>query len=162
KAAVFWGRAGKQSLARSAFVETEEQLRSALNQIAALPVTPALRQEEIDLQVRIITPLMHIKGTALETKSAIERARLLIEQAEASGEPPEDPLLLFSVLSALWTFALWTSSTMASAGEAARALAGQMLELAEKQRSRVPLLMAHCNMGFSMLLVGETAKSVEH
>jgi hypothetical protein len=27
-----------------------------------------------------------------------ERARLLIEQAEALGEPPEDPLMFFSVL----------------------------------------------------------------
>ena len=33
-----------------------------------------------------------------ETKAAIEQARLLIEQAEALGEPPEDPLLLFSGL----------------------------------------------------------------
>ena len=42
---------------------------------------------------------MHIKGYAApETKAAVERARLLIEQAEALGEPPEDPLLLFSVL----------------------------------------------------------------
>ena len=37
-----------------------------------------------------------------ETKAAAERARLLIEQAEALGEPPEDPLLLFSVLAAFW------------------------------------------------------------
>ena len=35
---------------------------------------------------------------ASETKAAVERARLLIEKAEALGEPPEDPLLLFSVL----------------------------------------------------------------
>ena len=32
----------------------------------------------------------------------MERARLLIEQAEALGEPPEDPLLLFSVLYGYW------------------------------------------------------------
>ena len=39
------------------------------------------------------------KGYAApETKAAVERARLLIDQAEARGEPPEDPLLLFSVL----------------------------------------------------------------
>ena len=31
-----------------------------------------------------------------------EQARLLIEQAEALGEPPEDPLLLFSVLYGFW------------------------------------------------------------
>jgi hypothetical protein len=42
---------------------------------------------------------MHIKGYgAPETKAAAEHARLLIEQAEALGEPPEDSLLLFLVL----------------------------------------------------------------
>ena len=44
-----------------------------------------------------------MKGYAApETKAAVERARLLIEQAEALGEPPEDPLLLFSVLDGFW------------------------------------------------------------
>jgi hypothetical protein len=58
-----------------------------------------LRREEIKLQVALITPLNHIKGNAApETKAAVEKAHLLIEQAEALGEPPEDPLLLFSVL----------------------------------------------------------------
>jgi hypothetical protein len=39
-----------------------------------------------------------VKGYAApESKAAVERARLLIEEAEALGEPPEDPLLLFSV-----------------------------------------------------------------
>ena len=33
-----------------------------------------------------------------ETKAAVDRANLLIEQAEAIGEPPEDPLLLQWVL----------------------------------------------------------------
>jgi hypothetical protein len=32
------------------------------------------------------------------TKAAAERAHVLIEQAKPLGEPPEDPLLLFSVL----------------------------------------------------------------
>jgi hypothetical protein len=45
-----------------------EQLTRALDQIATLPATPTLRREQIKLQVA-----------------------LLIEQAEALGEPPEDP-----------------------------------------------------------------------
>ena len=53
---------------------------------------------------RAHTPLIHVKGFAApETKAAVERARLLIEQAEALGEPPEDPLLLFSVLFGVWS-----------------------------------------------------------
>ena len=47
--------------------------------------------------------MMTTKGYAApETKAALQRARMLIEQAEALGEPPEDPLLLFSVLYGVW------------------------------------------------------------
>src|SRR5262249_35544993 len=99
KAAGPWGKAGQRSLARSALVEAVEQLRRALAQIASIPSTPALRREQIKLQVTLITPLFHVEGySAPEARAAAERAHLLIEQAEALGEPLEDPLLLFSVL----------------------------------------------------------------
>jgi hypothetical protein len=62
---------------------------------------------------------MHLKGHAApETKAAVERARSLIEQAEALGEPLDDPLLLFSVL-----FALWTANAVAFNGDVCRDLA---------------------------------------
>src|SRR5262249_45214454 len=103
RAAALWGKAGLRSAQRSALVEAAEQLRRALDQIATLTTTPALRREEIKLQVALITPLLHVSGyAALETRAAVERARLLIQQAEAFGEPPEDPLLLFSVLYGFW------------------------------------------------------------
>src|SRR4029077_16164711 len=103
KAAGLWGKAGQQSQARSALAEAAAQLTRAREQIATLPGTPALRREQIKLQVALINPLMHVKGyAAAETKAAAEQARLMIEQAEALGEPPEDPLLLFSVLYAFW------------------------------------------------------------
>jgi predicted ATPase len=87
KAAFLWGKAGQRSLDRSALVEAIEQLR-ALDQIATLPTTPELRRERIKLQVALITPLLNVKGyAALELKAAVEQARLLIEQAEALGEP---------------------------------------------------------------------------
>ena len=99
KAASQWGKAGQRSLARSALIEAVSQLTRALDQIATVPASSALRREEIKLQVALLNPLMHIKGYAApETKAAVERARLLIEQAEARGEHLEDPLLLFSVL----------------------------------------------------------------
>ena len=103
KAVGLWGKAGQRSLERSALVEAIEQLTRALDQIATLPATPALRREQIKLQVALITPLMHVKGHAPpETTAAAEQARILIEQAEALGEPLEDPLLLFSVLYGFW------------------------------------------------------------
>ena len=58
----------------------------------------------------------------------MERARLLIEKAEALGEPPDDPLLLFSVL-----YGFWASSYVGFNGAVMRDLAAQFLALAEKQ-----------------------------
>jgi hypothetical protein len=104
-------QAGERSLERSALVEAAEQLTRALDQMSALPSTPARRREQIKLQVALIAPLIPLKGHAApETKAAAERARLLIEQAEALGEPLEDPLLLFSVRYAFWVANYWRSA----------------------------------------------------
>ena len=40
--------------------------------------------------------------TLPDPAARMERARTLIENAEALGEPPEDPLLLYSVLFGFW------------------------------------------------------------
>ena len=77
KATLLWGKAGQRSLERSALVEAATQLTRALDQIATLPATPALRREQIKLQVALINPIGHLKGNAApETRAAIERARL--------------------------------------------------------------------------------------
>ena len=158
KAAGLWGKAGQRSLERSALVEAAEQLTRALAQIATLPATPALRREQIKLQVALITPLMHVKGYAApETKAAAERARLLIEQAEALGEPPEDPLLLFSVL-----YGFWVANYVAFNGDVMRDLAAQFLALAEKQGATVPLMVGHRLMGASLLHTGDIAQGRVH
>jgi len=158
KAAGLWGKAGQKSLARSALIEAAEQLIRSLDQIASLPATPALRREEIKLQVGLVNALLHVKGGAApETKAAVERARLLIEQAEALGEPPEDPLPLFSVL-----YGYWVASFAAFNGDVVRELAAQFLALAEKQRATAPLMTGHCLMGVSLLYTGDIAQGRAH
>jgi hypothetical protein len=137
EAVALWGKAGQRSLARSALVEAVEQLTRALDLIASLTATPAIRREQIKLQVALITPLIHVKGYAApETKEAAERARLLIEQASAAGELPEDPLLLFSVL-----YGFWVANYVAFNGEVVRELAAQFLVFAQKQTATVPLMV---------------------
>ena len=158
KAASLWGKAAQRSVERSALVEAIEQLTRALAQIATLPATPALRREQIKLQVALITPLIHIKGyVAPETKAAVERARLLIEQAEALGEPLDDPLLLFSVL-----FGFWLASLVAFNGDVLRELAAQFLALAERQGATAPLMIGHHMMGVSLATTGDFAQGREH
>jgi predicted ATPase len=119
---------------------------------------PAFRREEIKLQVGLITPLLHVSGYAApKTRAAVERARLLIEQAEALGEPPEDPLLLFSVL-----YFLWVEKLVAFNGDVVRELAVQFLALAEKQTATAPLMIGHRLMGLTLLHTGGIAEGRAH
>ena len=158
KAAHLWGRAAQRSVERSALVEAIAQFTRGLDQMETLPTTPALRREEIELQVALITPLIHVKGYAApETTEAVERARLLIEKAEALGEPPEDPLLLFSVL-----YGLWVVKLVALDGDEMRQLATQFLELAEKHGRTPLLMMGHRLTGVSLMLLGDIAQSRTH
>ena len=158
KAAGLWGEAGQRSLERSALVEATAQFTQGLDLIARLTATPALRREQIKLQVALITPLIHTKGySAPETKAAAERARLLIEQAERLGEPPEDPLLLFSVL-----YGFWYANLGAFNGDALCDLAAQFLALAEKQGATVPLMVGHRLVGSSSLHTGDFVDSRAH
>ena len=158
KAVGLWGKAGQRSLDRSALVEGSEQLARALDQIATLPPTPALRREEIKLQVGLITPLLHVAGfAARKSKAAAERARLLIEQAEALGEPLDDPLLLFSVL-----YGFWVANYIAFNGDVLRELAVQFLTLAEKFGSTGPLMMGHRIMGISLTCTGDIEEGQAH
>jgi class 3 adenylate cyclase/predicted ATPase len=147
----WWGKAGQRSLARSALIEAIEQLTRALGLIATLRATKAIRRDQINLQVSLANALMHTKGYASpETKSALNEARSLIEKAEALGDAPEDPLLLFSVL-----YGFWVVNFVAFNGDAVRELAAQFLALAENQRATAPLLVAHRLMGSSLSTTGE-------
>ena len=159
KAAYLWGKAGQRSLDHSAFVEAAAQITQAINQIAVLPATPALRSKQIKLQVALITPVIHVKGYAApETKAAAEKARLLIQQAEALGEALEDQLLLFSAL-----YGFWGANYVAfDDGDVVRKLAAEFMMLAEKQGATVPLLIGHRVMGISLFWTGEIAKGRKH
>jgi predicted ATPase len=153
KAAVLWGKAGQRSLARSALVEAAEQLARALSQIEALPGTSALRRDRIRLQIDLSNALIHTKGHAsAETRASFDRARALIQEAEALGEQPDDPLVLFSVL-----YGFWVGNRMAFKGDVACELATQFQTLAGQQTAAVPRMIGHMLMGISLVLVGDVA-----
>jgi predicted ATPase len=158
KAAALWGKAGQRSLARSALLEATAQLTRALAQIEALPVTATPRGEQIRLQVALANALMHTKGWAApETKASIDQARLLIERADGLDEPPQDPLILFSVL-----YGFWAASFGAFNGDVVRELAAQFLALAERRKAKVPLMIGHRLMGTSLLCTGDIVEGRAH
>ena len=154
KAASLSGKAGRCSLERSALVEATAHFTRALDQISTLTATPELRREQIKLQVDLVNALMHLKGYAApETKVALEQARLFLERSQALGEPPEDPLLLFSVL-----FGEWGVNRIAFNGDAMRQLSAQFLALAAKQRLTVPMMNGHRAVGISLVLTGDISE----
>jgi class 3 adenylate cyclase/predicted ATPase len=158
KAARQWGKAGERSLARSAFKEAAEQLTRAISQTVTLPRTPTLRREEIKLYAALRNVLVHLKGYAApESKAALERARLLVEQAELLGEPPEDPLLLFSLLNGLWT-----GNIVSFNGDAACGLAAEFLTRAESQSVAGPVVDGYRLVGTSLLMTGDIAGGRAH
>jgi len=158
KAARLWGKAGLRSLEQSAVIEAVEQLSRALTQIARSASEPALRREEIKLQLALSNAAMLTKGYAApETKAAFGRASTLIERAHALGEAPEDPLTLFSVL-----YGFWVVNFIAFDGDAMRELAGQFLALAQKQNEIVPLMIGHRLMGTSLVFTGDIAEGRAH
>ena len=140
-------------------MEAEAQLSRALAQIASLPGTPALRRDQTKLQVALVNAQMHTRGfAAAETRASLDQARVLIERAEAFGEPAEDPLVLYlrPVRS------LWSPTTMAFNSEVVHAVAAEFLALAEKQGATIPLMIGHRFMGICQLHLGAVAEGRAH
>jgi hypothetical protein len=83
------GRAGAQnpenSVDRSPFMEATEQLMRALAQIETLPATPALRREEIKLQLALMHALQHVKGSRIPWQQGRYPAEILCGLASPSS-----------------------------------------------------------------------------
>jgi tetratricopeptide (TPR) repeat protein len=98
---------------------------------------------------------MHFRGYgAPETKAAALRAKALIERAEACGEAPEDPLMLFSVL-----YSFWVSNFNGFHATTVTDLAAQFLKLAEEQNAATPQMLGHRLVGVSQATVGNLAEA---
>jgi hypothetical protein len=87
----------------------------------------------------------------------MDRARLLIQKAEALGEPPEDPMLLFQVL-----YGFCVASYVAFDGDMLGEFAVQFLGLAEKQRAPVPLMIGDRVMGAYLTGTGNLKQGQAH
>ena len=158
KAAALWGKAGRQSLKRSALLEAESHFSRALAEIAAHPSTPGLRREEIACQIGLASTLLLRRGyTSAEAKAALSRTLALIERADALGEPVEDPLALFTTL-----HGFWVASIVASSGDATHELAAQCLALAERAGAKGELIAGHRAVGLTLLFSGDILASRAH
>ncbi len=110
----WWGAAGHRSITRGALVEAGEQLERALDQIATLPVTPALRREEIKLEVAFGNALAFV-GNFVGSKAHFDRALAIYDPAEhralTTRSGRDIGVFLLSVRShTLWLLGHYTAS----------------------------------------------------
>ena len=101
KAASLWGKAGQRSLERSALVEAIAQLTRALDQIAALPGTPAFVASRSSFRSGSTHGLMHAKGSAApETIAALDQSRAADRASRSDRRTSRRPTAV--ILRPLW------------------------------------------------------------
>ena len=122
KAAGLWGKAGQRSLARAALLEGKEQLKRALDQIAILPATLALRREEIKLRVAFGNALT-LMGDFVGGKEHYDRALAIYDPAEHRPLTTRSGRDVGVTLLSVRSYNLWTLGYPAAArNDAERAL----------------------------------------
>ena len=151
KAVYYLQQAGHQAEQHSACAEAISHVTTALKLLTALPDTPERMQQELRLQVTLGRALIATRGYAApEVEHAYARALELCRQV---GETSH----LFQVLWGLRTFYL-----MRTEFQQARALAEEMLILAQHQQDAALLLEAHQVLGKILFWLGELGPAQAH
>jgi predicted ATPase len=131
--------------------EAIEYLRRALALLKAMPDTPQLIRQELEIRLALGPALMVTRGFAApEVADTYARARRLCEQLG-------DRQHLFPVL-----FGLWRSSHVRAQLPTARALGEQLLRLATSQGDPALLVEAHGALGQTLCIQGELTLAREH
>ena len=147
----YWGRAGRQSVARSAMVEATVQLRKGLDLLASRPDRPERWRRELQLQSALGGAMYASKGPAAsETGHAYARARELCEQLG-------DTSALVPVLCGQSTYRLGRCELAA-----ARQIAEDLLHLVRTQDDTADHLIANRTMGACLFWLGDFALSAKH
>ncbi|MGC2199150.1 MAG: AAA family ATPase, partial [Stellaceae bacterium] len=153
KAVEYWCRAGRQSAARSGFIEAITQLRTGLRLIADLPDTRERKEQELELQVTLAGVLTVVKGYAHpEVAEASGRARDLIPETRRAGT-----ITHFSMLRGLWA-----ADFVGGRPKAALEHARQFLSLAQSQSDSRMLATGHWLVGRILITIGDYPSATLH
>ncbi|ANG62720.1 hypothetical protein A8C75_09640 [Marinobacterium aestuarii] len=146
KAVEYLQRAGEQALHRSANSEAVDHLGAALELLARLPDTPERQRQELGLQLALGPVWMAIRGyAACEVETTYRRALAL---SQHSGDVPGQ----FTAL-----FGLDAYYVVRGELQAAKDMAEQLLQLAEREQDTDFLLEAHGSVGPVLFPLGELA-----
>lgn len=147
----YWQQAGERSAQRSANVEAVGHLTKAIGLLLILPDTLERAQQELTLQLSLMTPLIATKGyAASEVEQACNRA---LELCQRGNENPQ----LFRVLCGLYSFYMQRAAL-----QTGRDLGEQLLNLAQSVQDTSLLLLAHYRLGIALFYLGELLSTREH
>ena len=147
----YWQQAGQRAIARSAYAEARQHFTRGLEVLATVPETPERHQHELDLLTALAGALGATKGKAApELEPILPRVAALAQQV---GEPAQH----CAVLRALQSF-----HTARGERQEARAVAEQLLDLAQRQNDPNLLLGAHGALGVTLHNVGALAPARTH
>jgi DNA-binding winged helix-turn-helix (wHTH) protein/predicted ATPase len=136
---------------RYAHREAIEYLRRALRLLKAMPETPQLLRQELEIQLALGPALMVTRGFAApEAADAYARMRLLCEQLE-------DHQQIFPVL-----LGLWRSAHVRAQLPTARELGEQLVDLANSQGDPALFVEAHGPLGQTLCVQGELLLARQH
>ena len=153
KAVGYWCQAGRQSVAKSGFIEAITQLRTGLRLIADLPDTRERKQQELELQVTLAGVLTVVKGYAHpEVAEASGRARDLIPESGRAGT-----VIHFSMLRGLWA-----ADFVGGKPKAALEYANEFLLLAQSQPGSRMLATGHWLVGRALITIGDYPAATLH
>jgi class 3 adenylate cyclase/tetratricopeptide (TPR) repeat protein len=153
KAVEYWCRAGRQSVAKSGFIEAIAQLKTGLRLIADLPDTRERKQQELQLQITLTGALTVVKGYAhREVAASSSRARNLILETGRMGT-----ITHFSVLRALWA-----ADFVGGKPKAALDHANEFLSLAQSQTDSRVSAMGHWLVGRVFIAIGDYPAASSH
>jgi class 3 adenylate cyclase len=153
KAVEYWCRAGRQSAARSGFIEAITQLRTGLRLIADLPDSREQKEQELELQVTLAGVLTVVKGYAHpEVAEASGRARDLIPETRRAGTVTH-----FSMLRGLWA-----ADFVGGRPKAALDHAHVFLSLAQSQSDSRMLATGHWLVGRVLITIGDYPGATLH
>ena len=139
-----WLRAGRQASKRSAFMEAITHFQTALKLLTELPEDKERFELELQLQQSLANASIAAKGFgAAETMLAFNRALELCDKLSGSSE-------VFSVLNGVVGVHLMRGEI-----EKARAVAHDMLSLAQERGDAEALLMGHRVLGMSLFVLGQ-------
>ena len=146
----YWQRAGQRAVQRSANVEAESHLITALRLLKMLPDASKRTEQELVLQATLGTVLRANKGLAApEAGQAYKRAWELCQQI---GETPQ----LFPLL-----FSLRSFSGLRGDYQTCLAQAHHLFTLAQKSQDAAQLVAAHYSLGWPLSLMGNFVQGYE-